>query len=253
VSQRLQSSQVLSRRVTRPSVAAIGTAAIWAAAILSAAPCWGADDDLRFCRNFSAGFGAGWTAREGGGIDNGYNLNTGAAWALPPAHANPDGICDSHWRLYFGGDFLFRSSSVKEGSVQQAIQSNPQTPALLTAEFGNAKYYSALFGPTLRVRLPGKSRLSNYVAFYWFGRAGWLRRSLNFTGEPIGGELIQPSNPVAVSITGNSGAFDFGAGISIGPFKGLQTGSFFIEARRLHGLGINTGTTMWPLVAGFRW
>ncbi len=201
-------------------------------------------------------FGRRWRwldRKRGRRIENGYNLDSGAAWALPPMHTNTDGICNSQWRLYFSGDFLFRSSSVTQGAVQQAIQSNPQSPTLLTAEFGSAKYYAALFGPVFRGRLPRKTRVSNYVALYAFGRAGWLRRSLNFTGEPIGGTLIQPSNPVAVSITGNSGAFDVGVGISFGPFKQLQSGSFFIEGRRLHGLGINSGTTMWPFVAGFRW
>jgi len=198
------------------------------------------------CRPYTANLGAGWTAREGGGIRNGYNLDAGAGIALPPRHDDQDGVCNSRWRLYLPIDFFFRSSGIKQSAVEQAIALNPQIPALLSATSGTAKFYSLMANPTVRFRV-------GYIQPYVFGGFGWLRRTIDLAGTSTQGTLVVDSGQLAYTVAGNSGAFDVGLGLNFAKMNFLGGSTIYVEARRLQGLGINSGTTMWPFAVGIRW
>ena len=147
------------------------------------------------------------------------------------------------WRLYLGGSFLFEHLGVKPGALNDASSMNS---ALQGAIGARASFYSLTFDPTFR--FGGKSRLSGYL----LGGAGWLRRSIDFTGATTEGVLIQPTAPSILSPGSSSAAVDAGAGINV-RLHGPDSFMLFGEVRYVRGLDINRTTTLVPVSVGFRW
>jgi hypothetical protein len=203
---------------------------------------------------FTVDLGGGWTGVYGNyaaGLMSGYNLRGGAGVALyrhPETEYDDKGkpTSTNPWSIYLTADFLFNQSDFQPGVAVQTAGSNPQSPGLLSATNGRTKFFSATLGPTFRYATKGR------IQPYFFGGYGWMRREAQLTGESVQGTIYQPSSPVVGVTGGNSGAFAGGAGIDIGPFRALGGMKVFAEVRILHGLGINSGTTLAPGV-GVRW
>lgn len=202
---------------------------------------------------FTADIGGGWAGVYGnyaGGLKNGYNLRGGGGIALyrPGTEYDEKGEPGSgnRWQIYLTAAFLFNQSGFQPNMAAQAAGSNPQYPGLLSATGGRTKFFSATLGPTFRCPTNGPVRP------YVFAGYGWMRRDVQLTGESIEGTLYQPSSPVVGAIVGNSGAIAGGAGVDILNIQAVGGMKFFVEVRVLHGLGINSGTTLAP-GAGVRW
>ena len=213
-----------------------------------------------FCRaqdfeqpKFTVDLGGGWSGLYGNysrGLKNGYNLRGGGGIAVyrPEMEYDNNGtpVSSNHWSIYLTATFLFNQSGFQPGVAVETAGSNPQNPKLLSATGGRTKFFSATFGPTFRCPTNGP------VKPYIFGGFGWMRREAQITGEPIQGIIYQPSSPVVGVTGGNSGAFAAGVGVDIGHIDAVGGMKFFTEVRILHGLGINSGTTLAP-AAGIRW
>jgi hypothetical protein len=195
--------------------------------------------------------GGPWTGAEDIGVDSGFNVKAGGGILVSSREAQftTTGVrCrDRHWSLYLGINFLFTQSGLAEGTANQVATSNPQNPTLLSATSGRGRYYALTMEPTFRYRL------TRIVTVYALGGFGLLKRTLDFTGMPPQGTIVQGPSAVAASFSGASGVFDAGGGISFGPVNRTAGVSYYIELRRLQGLGVNGGTTLWPAAAGIRW
>jgi hypothetical protein len=178
------------------------------------------------------------------GLKTGYHLRGGVGVALYRSETEYDdkgsAIPGNRWSIYLTATFLFNQSGFEPGVVVGTAASNPQTPGLLSATSGRTKFFSATLGPTFRYAIKGR------VQPYFFAGYGWMRREAQLTGESIQGPVYQPSSPVVGETGGSSGAFAAGAGIDIGPYWSVGGMKFFAEIRVLHGLGINSGTTLAP-------
>jgi hypothetical protein len=150
------------------------------------------------------------------------------------------------WTVFGTVDFLYGSAKLRQGiQVQQIINSNPQSPALLSATNGEGKFYNLTAGPRLQV-FPWQG----YVNLYAQAEGGWLRRSVDLTGMPTEGTVLQPNNPAVFSQAGNSGAVRLRAGVATG-LKGYH---LFFEGGFLQGFGINHGTRLAAIWSGgLRW
>jgi hypothetical protein len=145
------------------------------------------------------------------------------------------------------GNFNFDQSDIKSSALQQAILLNPQNTSLLSATSGKAKFYFTTLDPTVRIAMAG------HFSAYFLGGFGWLRRTIEFTGVSSQGGLLQPNGPAVFGPSGNSGVVDAGAGIDRGLKRDGGGFKIYIEARVIHGLANNSGTTLIPLSAGVRW
>jgi hypothetical protein len=224
------------------------------AAAIVVAPSKCLAQDLPDFHPYTADIGGGITpvfGSDGNSLQTGYNLRVGGGFAVTPRPVEKyeQGYLLPTRRLsvYIAADFMFNQSDTTSSTVALAIISNPQIPALLSATSGKAKFYSTTLGPTFRYQL---NRHANVYALAGFG---WLRRTIEFNGVSGQGTLLLPSSPAVSASGGNSGAFDAGGGINIGPFKQLGGLMFYAEARVLRGLAINNGTTLAPLSFGIRW
>jgi len=234
----------------RSSVSPLLLPLVWALCVVSL-PCHA--QDTSGSRKFTVDFGGGWAGLFGNyadGLKSGYNLRGGVGTALYRSEIEYDDkgcpIHGNRWSIYLTATFLFNQSGFQPGVAFETASSNPQNPALLSATNGRTKFFSATLGPTFRYAAKGS------VQPYWFGGYGWMRRDAQLTGESVEGPVYQPSNPVVGVTGGNSGAFAAGAGIDIGPYRSVGGMKFFVEVRVLHGLGINSGTTLAP-GGGVRW
>jgi len=201
-------------------------------------------------RHFTANVGGGWTDG-GANVDRGNNLEAGAGVLLsgPPERYDQCGyrLGDRRWSLYLSADFLFNWSGLSRSGVDNAVTLNPQDPTLLSAINGRAKFYSTTLDPTFRYRV------RNWFTIYASGGFGWMRRTVEFTGLPPQGTVIQGPTAVIAGFGGNSGVFDAGGGISFGPIGPTGNLTYYVEARWLQGIGINSGTKLVPLSFGLRW
>jgi hypothetical protein len=184
--------------------------------------------------------GGGWaplTGKDSGNFNDGWNFQAGGG--------------AGHWRGKWGWgatvDFMFDDLGVSQSALTNARILNTTNPGLLGATSANAKFYSTMLDPTVRVRA------SNRASVYFFGGFGWFRRNLEFTGTATHGTLLQPNNPVTFGNEGNSGGYDVGAGVNVKVSQ--RTGGLMMygEFRVLHGLGINSSNTLIPISAGLRW
>jgi hypothetical protein len=172
-------------------------------------------------------------------------LVRGLYWRLGGGFAaTPPG---RRYSLFINGSFMYDRSGMTAVAVREAVVSNPQNVSLLAATSGKARFYSAMLEPTLR--FPASSCVRGYV----FGGFGWLQRSLDFNGTSTQGSLLQPTSPGVFGTGGNSGAFDVGGGLDGELTRGGAGPRVFVEVRYLRGTGLNGGTALIPLSAGFRW
>jgi opacity protein-like surface antigen len=201
--------------------------------------------------HFTADVGGGWTGREGANIDRGNNLEGGAGVRLSPQSEQYDDCGyrrdDRRWSLYVNADFLFNWAGLSSIGVSNAVTLNPQDPTLLSAINGRAKFYSTTLDPTFRYRFGG------WFTVYATGGFGWMRRSVEFTGLPVQGTVIQGPVAVITGFGGNSGVFDAGGGVSFGPIGKTGGVTYYVEARWLQGIGLNSGIKLAPVSFGLRW
>ncbi len=224
-------------------------AVLWAAGILELSPN-ALSQDTQDANRFTVNLGGGGALVSGNyaqGLDNKYNLTAGAGFAWK----KQDELLGRHWSLYVTGDFTFNPSEIGSQAVLNTAELNPQIPKLLSATSGTEKFFIATLGPTFR--FPQIHRESKWpFGPYAFGGFGVMRRTIDFTGVSVQGPVLQPSQPVAYTIGGTSGAFDAGLGVNVGRLQSVGGLMFYLELRAIHGLGMNSGTTMAP-VFGFRW
>jgi hypothetical protein len=200
------------------------------------------DTDFHSC-TFNAGGGfAPTVGKDRSSLNSGWNFHGGGGFAFSgppkPGHA---------WVFLVTANFLFAELGISQSALQEARTMNTTNVGLLGATGGRAKFYTATVDPTFR--FPVGERTEYYI----LGGYGWFRRSLEFTGTSVSGSLIQPSSPVVFGSGGSSGAIDAGGGVN---FKlSHKTGGLkiYAEARVVHGLAINSSSTMLPLSAGIRW
>lgn len=247
----------LARGVASPSRRLDGTSIIVFLAVgLSGLAMQCNAEDATYLRRFTAEAGGGLapvTGNYANGLSQpGYNLLAGAGFAVyrPDVEYDSRGIAVSpeRWSIYLMADFMFNQSQFEDGAAAEAAKFNPQYPGLLSANGGRTKFFSATFGPVFRCPPKGKLHMSPYV----FAGYGWLRRDVQLTGVSIQGPLYQPSSPVVAQTGGSSGAIAFGGGSDLAHIQALGGMRFFAEVRVLHGLGINSGTTIAPTF-GVRW
>lgn len=188
--------------------------------------------------------GGGWVPRLGiddQGLHGGWNFQGGFGLQMPP-------LTGHRWSWFIDATFSYEQAGVTESALKSATILNPTNVGLVEATSGQAKFYSTTFDPTFR--LPVRSRR---VQVYLFGGIGWFKRSLEFT-EPSGqGSLLQPGNATVFGKGGDSAAYDGGGGVNIRLSRGRASWMFYMEARALHGLAINTTTWLVPISAGLRW
>jgi hypothetical protein len=199
-------------------------------------------------RKFTADFGGGWTRSQGGGLETGINFRAGGGWLLSP---QPRRYSDTgnwlrarHWSLYLVGEFAFTQSQLTNAALIQQIQLNP---ALSSATSAIPRYYTATADPTFRYCL-----LKCRVTFYELGGLGWMHRTVEFDG-PSNGTSPVGSNGKLASFGYQSPAYEAGSGVTFGPFPFSEGVTYYVEWRRLQGLGSNGGSTLWPLSFGIRW
>jgi hypothetical protein len=199
-------------------------------------------------RKFTADFGGGWTRSQGGGLETGINFRAGGGWLLSPQphlySASGDPLRGRHWSLYLVGEFAFTQSGLTNTALLQQIQLNP---ALSSATSATPRYYSATADPTFRYCL-----LKCRVTFYELGGFGWMHRTVEFDG-PSNGTSPVGSNGKLASFGYQSPAYEAGSGVTFGPFPFSEGVTYYVEWRRLQGLGSNGGSTLWPLSFGIRW
>ena len=188
-------------------------------------------------RPITFGVGGMVTPNVDSGLKWGWDLLAGGGIAVTPWSHHRD------WRLYLTGNFLFEHLGVKSQALGTTASLNSGLQEAIGAK---ARFYSTTLDPTLR--FGAKSRVSGYV----LGGAGWLRRSIDFTGVATGGVLVQPTAPSILSPGSSSMAVDAGAGINV-RLGGPGSVMWFAEVRYLRGLAINRTTTLAPVSIGVRW
>jgi len=216
--------------------------ALGIAAVLGIAASCLAQDDFPKCTFNIGGGGAHAFGKDGASLDTGWNFHTGGGIALPTN-------TDSHrnWRFYLTANFMLDELRINPEALQHAKTYNPTDIGLLAASSGRAKFFAATLDPTIRVRA------GDHATWYFFGGFGWFRRSLEFTGASIEGTLLQPNNPVVFGTGGNSGAYELGGGINFKVSQRLGRMTPYAEARYVHGLAINSATSLVPFSLGVRW
>jgi hypothetical protein len=186
------------------------------------------------------------------GIEGSANL--GGGWTFPAGHSS--GNFNSGWNfaagvgikpgpVSFNLNFLFEHLGVTESALAQTAALNPTSVGLLQATSAHAKFYSLTLDPTVRVVHAEKADV------YAFGGFGWLRRSLQFTGPSTTGPLLEPVGTTVFGSGGDSGGFDFGAGVN---YRLRKRGpAVYGEVRFIHGISSNSSTILVPLSFGVRW
>jgi hypothetical protein len=149
-----------------------------------------------------------------------------------------------YWSFFLGVDYLFDQTSVKSSALVEARILNPTDVGLLSATGGTARFNAVAFDPTLRIPL------NKHAEFYVFGGFGWFHREVDLTGVSSQGSLLQPGNPAVFLRTAGSGSFDGGGGIN---FKKKGWPMPYVEIRVVHGMAVNSSTTLVPFAAGIRW
>lgn len=221
----------------------------WALCVVSL-PCHA--QETSGSRKFTVDAGGGWAGLFGNyadGLKSGYHLRGGVGVALYRSETEYDdhgSAIPGRWSIYLTATLLFNQSGFEPGVAVDTAGSNPQNPGLLSATGGRTKFFTATLGPTFRYATKGR------IQPYFFAGYGWMRREAQLTGQSIQGPVYQPSSPVVGETGANSGAFASGAGIDIGPYWALGGMKFFTEVRVLHGIGINSGTTL-ATGGGIRW
>jgi hypothetical protein len=206
-------------------------------------PAWAqassATPDFHWC---TVSGGAGYSAvagKDSSNLSGEWNVQAGLGFAWPGS--NPE----RRWNLFLDFDYLFDQTSVKASALLQAKNLNPLNLALLNATGGTSRFNVVAFDPTLRVA--ASSRADIYV----FGGFGWFRRQVALTGVSNQGSLLQPGNPSVFLRNSSSGSVDGGGGINFKPKKGWAMP--YVEIRLVHGLAVNSSTTLAAYAAGIRW
>jgi hypothetical protein len=216
------------------------------------ATCTPVSDQTPRFRQVTADFGGGWTWAQHGAMVTGVNFRGGGGLRLSPQAKpyddNGTPLCVRHWSVYLVGEFIFDQSGLSGGAVKQAIQLNPQNLGLSTATSATARYYSLTVDPTFRYCVYKCS-----VTVYGLGGFGWLHRNAEFRGSPTQGSPIGLPNPAVASFSYDSPAYVAAVGVTLGPVKFTSGLTYYIEIRRLQGLGINSDSTLWPMSLGIRW
>jgi hypothetical protein len=251
---RLKGKESRARRPSQNSICCFDRISFWVAALSVATalgmPSVASAQDSPDAHPFTVSIAGGGSLVSGNyaqGLNNRYSLEAGAGIPL----VRQQEIIGRYWSLYLTADFMFNQSGISGQAVSNTQTLNPQNPTLLSATSGREQFFSTALGPTLR--FPQLHSSGNWpVGLYAFGGYGVLRRTVDLTGVPIEGAVLQPSNPVVASISTTSGAFDAGIGTNVGRVGAVGGLMFFVELRAVHGLGVNSGTTVAPAV-GVRW
>jgi hypothetical protein len=188
--------------------------------------------------------GGGWAfvgGNDSNSLDSGWSLHAGGGFRV----SGPEGP-GHEWSLFVTGNFMFDHLAIKNSALIAARTMNPQDPELLNATGGRAKVYVGTLDLVLRRPV---GRADAYV----FGGFGGMRRSIGLTGPSGQGALIEPTSPVVFGSGGNSGAFDAGAGLNIRLGDHLGGITPYVEVRVVHGLAVNSATTLIPLSIGIRY
>jgi hypothetical protein len=149
---------------------------------------------------------------------------------------------------YFGitGNFMFNGLGITRNALNALGQPD-----------GQGRVYTLTFDPVVRFRLA--RGWSGYVT----GGGGYLRRTIEFTRPTVAqtfvfdpwwgyvGPALIPVNEILGSITSNAGALDIGAGVNI-PLPNTRL-RLFVESRYMHGFTKTSGTSVVPILFGFRW
>lgn len=189
--------------------------------------------------------GGGWSPVVG---QDSHNFNTGWNFQAGAGLIMTGGKPDAAWGWLVNGNFMIDQSAVNQTALQQAKILNPTNVGLLDATSASGKFYdTSLDLATFRFRL------SDTVKLHVFGGFGWLHRSIDFKGPSSEGSLLQPGGPTVFGSGSNSGAFDAGAGINYRPKRGTAGLALYAEIRVVHGLTVNSATTLLPISAGIRW
>jgi hypothetical protein len=224
--------RILSKQgLTRTVATVLTLCAAW-----EAAPNAAAQDETNL-RPVTVSVGGMLTPSIASGFQSGWDVLGGGGFAV--TRWSPHRC----WRLYFAGNFLADYLGVQPNFVTNAAKSNT---ALQGAQGAQAKFYSLSLDPT--VRFGNRGHFGEYLV----GGAGWLRRSIDFTGLAPQNAVIQPGAPSLLSTGSSSAAVDVGGGINWRP-RGPNGFMVFGEVRYVRGLAINHNTGLLPVSVGFRW
>jgi Outer membrane protein beta-barrel domain len=138
------------------------------------------------------------------------------------------------------GNFLLDEPGVSKEALPATVTVNG-APA--TVSGGQARFYSVTFDPELRVY--ARKHFNVYV----LAGFGWFRRSIEYTGAATS-TLTHPGDMKLESVSADSGAMNFGAGLNFGAIRGFR---LYAEARYLRGLAVNRESTLIPVIFGIRW
>lgn len=185
--------------------------------------------------------GAGWSSVQGsdhGSLTGGWEqLSIGAGIGPRPELGKT-------WRWLVTVNFSYQALGITQNAITQSQILNPLNLALEEANNGSAKAYGFTLDPVIRF---GKFK---HFKLYAFAGGGWFRRSLDFTSSGEG-TVLQPNSRTVYSTHSDSGSVDGGGGVNIKPWRSGFTP--YVEARVIHGLAINSRTTLVPISVGVRW
>jgi hypothetical protein len=198
-----------------------------------------APEDFHWC---TVGAGAGYSAvvgQDSTNLSGGWDFQAGAGFAVVNRSETRT------WSFFLDFDYLFDQTSVKSSALDLAKNLNPTDIGLLNATGGKTRFNVVAFDPTFRWKTPSR------VEVYAFGGFGWFQRRVDLTGVSNEGSLLQPGSPSVFLRNASSGSIDGGAGINVRNKKGWAIP--YVEVRVVHGLAVNSSTTLVPFAAGVRW
>jgi len=219
-----------------------------------ALPCWAQYPEDYHPYSLEAGGGEAWVmGADKANFEKLTVFQAGGSIALPGWGAKPPRRYNHdiskpmyrRWNVFARAELLYGRAGIGEEAVQQIIESNPQTPSLLSATGGEAKFYSATLGPRVQY---SRERFN----LYFQAGFGWFKRSIGLTGVATEGSVLQPNNQSVFGQGGTPGGAGGGVGADceIPRLRGVR---IFGEFGLLQGLAINHSTRLAPLSFGLRW
>jgi Outer membrane protein beta-barrel domain len=189
------------------------------------------------------GAGAGYSVVAGedsSNLSGEWNFEAGAGFAVANRNAT------RNWSFFLDFDYLFDQTSVKSSALALAKNLNPTDIGLLNATGGKTRFNVVAFDPTFRWQIS-----PHVVEAYVFGGFGWFQRRVGLTGVSDEGSLLQPGSPSVFLRNASSGSVDVGFGFNFRTIKSWAVP--YVEVRVVHGLAVNSSTTLVPFAAGIRW
>jgi hypothetical protein len=235
-----RSQAVLRRELTPSSIPIYASFVLYLVALLTGPRCLAQDYSSDHWYTLNAGGGGTPIVGDSNSFNAGWNVTAGAGFRTShrptPEHK---------WSVFLlNVNFMYDRLAIKQSALQQASILNPTNLGLQEATSGRAKFYTTTLDPMFRYWLSPK------VDLHVFGGFGWFHRTLEFTGVANEGALLQPNSPVVFGSGGSSGGYDGGAGMDFALPRGMM---FYADFRVVHGISINSSTTLLPISAGIRW